>query len=509
MSHPVLALSQISKSFPGVRALRDVSFTLASGEVTALIGENGAGKSTLVKILTGLYAPDEGEILSGGSPKIFASPRDAWAAGIAAIHQETVMFDDLTVAENIFMGHMPGGALIDWRSTRSRAAALLKRIEADFGPDTKLDRLSVAQKHMVEITRALSHEARVIIMDEPTAALSAHEIADLFRIVDQLKADGRSILFISHKFDEIFRLSDRWICLRDGEKVGEGLTRDVREADLVRLMVGRPIDQVFPKRDIAIGEVVLEVEGLSNATEFEDIGFTLRRGEILGFYGLIGAGRSEAMQCLFGLSRPVAGRVALDGQPLDIRAPGNAIAAGIAYVPEDRQHQGAILPLGIRANTTIASLGTHLKRHLLSRPSELDATRSLGTRLAVKAAHWEQTLGELSGGNQQKVVIAKWLATRPKVVILDEPTKGIDIGSKAAVHDFIGELAEEGLAVILISSELPEVMGLADRIIVMQEGRRVAEFDRNGPGWSAEHVVAAATGAPAPSLPVAVPETVP
>ena len=496
MSQPILALSRVSKSFPGVRALHDVSFGLAPGEVTALIGENGAGKSTLVKIMTGLYVPDEGEILIGDTPRLFGSPRDAWAAGIAAIHQETVMFDDLSVAENIFMGHMPGSGLIDWATTRSRAADLLKRIEADFGPDTKLNRLSVAQKHMVEITRALSHEARLIIMDEPTAALSAHEIEELFRIVDQLRRDGRSILFISHKFDEIFRLSDRWICLRDGEMVGEGLTRDVREADLVRLMVGRPIDQVFPKRAIPIGEVVLAVEGLSNATEFEDIGFTLRKGEILGFYGLVGAGRSEAMQCLFGLSPPSRGSVSVQGQPLNIATPSDAIAAGIAYVPEDRQHQGAILPLGIRENTTIASLGAHLRRRLLSRPSELAATRALGTRLAVKATHWEQRLGELSGGNQQKVVIAKWLATRPKIVILDEPTKGIDIGSKAAVHDFIGELAEEGLAVILVTSELPEALGLADRIIVMQEGRRVAEFERGAADWSAEHVVAAATGGP-------------
>ncbi len=493
---PVLALSHVSKSFPGVRALRDVSFALRAGEVTALIGENGAGKSTLVKILTGLYLPDEGEVVVAGTPRTFGSPRDAWASGIAAIHQETVMFDDLTVAENIFMGHMPGGALIDWRTTRSRAADLLRRIEADFGPDTPLKRLSVAQKHMVEITRALSHDAGVIIMDEPTAALSAHEIHELFRIVDQLKQEGRAIVFISHKFDEIFRVSDRWICLRDGEKVGEGLTGEVRESDLVRLMVGRPIDQVFPKRDIPIGEVVLQVRHLSNATEFEDISFDLRRGEILGFYGLVGAGRSEAMQCLFGMSRPTRGAVLIGGQPLSAATPAAAIAAGIAYVPEDRQHQGAILPLGIRENTTLASLGVHLRHHLLSRRSELAATRTLGGRLAVKAAHWEQSLGELSGGNQQKVVIAKWLATRPKIVILDEPTKGIDIGSKAAVHDFIGELAEDGLAVILITSELPEVIGLADRVIVMHEGHMVAEIARGAAGWSAEHIVAAATGAP-------------
>ncbi|MFN8830353.1 MAG: sugar ABC transporter ATP-binding protein [Labrys sp. (in: a-proteobacteria)] len=492
---PILALTGVSKSFPGVRALNDVSLSLNPGEVTALIGENGAGKSTIVKILTGIYTPDTGSVSVRGETRRFASPRDAWAAGISAIHQETVMFDELSVAENIFMGHMPGGAggLIDWRAMASRAAALLKRIEADFLPETPVKQLSVAQKHMVEIARALSHEAGVIIMDEPTAALSRHEIDELFRLVAQLKAEGRSIIFISHKFDEIFRVADRYVCLRDGEKVGEGAISSVREPDLVRMMVGRPIDQVFPKRDIAIGDVVLEVEGLSNATEFSDVGFTLRRGEILGLYGLVGAGRSEAMQALFGISRPSRGSVRLMGREVEIREPGDAIAAGIAYVPEDRQHQGAVLPLGIRENTTLASLFTHVRNGFLSLRSELDATRALGRRLSVKASNWEQRLGELSGGNQQKVVIAKWLATKPKIIILDEPTKGIDVGSKAAVHDFIGELAEEGLAVILISSELPEVMGLADRIIVMHEGRVVDRFERGR--WSAERIVAAATGA--------------
>jgi len=492
---PVLSLEHISKSFPGVRALRDVSFTLNAGEVTALIGENGAGKSTIVKILTGIYVPDEGDVRVGGLPQRFTSPRDSWAAGIAAIHQETVMFDELSVAENIFMGHMPVTAtgLVDWPQMRRRAGELLKRIDADFGPDAMLKQLSVAQKHMVEITRALSHEAGLIIMDEPTAALSRNEIDDLFRIIAQLKAEGRAVVFISHKFDEIFRVADAFVCLRDGEKVGSGKIADVTEAKLVSLMVGRPIDQVFPKRDIAIGSTVLKVEGLSNATEFADVSFELRRGEILGFYGLVGAGRSEAMQCLFGMTPPTKGSATLNGAPLAISSPGDAIAAGISYVPEDRQDQGAVLELGIRENVTLASLAAHVKNLFLSRPSELQDVRMLGRRLDVRAANWEQRLGELSGGNQQKVVIAKWLAAKPKVIILDEPTKGIDVGSKAAVHDFIGELAEEGLAVILVSSELPEIMGLADRVMVMQEGRIVEEFTRGS--WSAEDIVAAATGA--------------
>ncbi len=305
-----------------MRALHGVSLGLEAGKVTALIGENGAGKSTIVKILTGIYRPDEGEIRVGGQLKTFASPRDSWAAGITAIHQETVMFDELSVAENIFMGHMPtrSGGLVDWPAMRRAASELLKRIDADFLADTALKDLSVAQKHMVEIARALSHDSRVVIMDEPTAALSRNEIEDLYRVVEQLKREGRAVVFISHKFDEIFRIADAFICLRDGEKVGEGPISSVTEPDLVKLMVGRPVDQVFPKRVVPIGNVVLKVEGLANRTEFADVTFSLRKGEILGLYGLVGAGRSEAMQGLFGISALNKGHIWLDGQPIAIRS---------------------------------------------------------------------------------------------------------------------------------------------------------------------------------------------
>jgi rhamnose transport system ATP-binding protein len=384
------------------------------------------------------------------------------------------------------------GKRIDWQVMNTRAAALLKSVDADFGPEVLLKRLGVAQKHLVEIARALSHDSRIVIMDEPTSALSAREISDLFRIISQLRAEGRAILFISHKFDEIFRVADRWACLRDGELVGEGLIKEVDSPQLVKLMVGRPIDQVFPKKKIEIGEPVLEVVGLSNPTEFADVSFTLHKGEILGFYGLVGAGRSEAMQALFGVSVATAGDVKLNGKALAISSTADAIAAGIAYVPEDRQVQGTILPFGIRENITLASLYQHTEKNLLSRVSEQKITRKLGGRLSVKAAHWEQRLNELSGGNQQKVVIAKWLATSPKILTLDEPTKGIDVGSKAAVHEFMGELAAEGLAVILISSELPEIMGMADRIMVMHEGRIVKNFARSEA--TAEAIVTAATG---------------
>jgi rhamnose transport system ATP-binding protein len=489
---PILALSGVCKSFPGVRALHNVSLTLRPGEVTALIGENGAGKSTLVKILTGIHRPDEGVILVSGKPLVCTGPRDAWAAGIAAIHQETVMFDELSVAENIFMGHMPlaSGGRVDWRKMKARSRHLLKRLEADFDAGALLRTLSVAQKHLVEVARALSHDARIIIMDEPTSALSAREIGDLFVIIEQLKKHDCAILFISHKFDEIFRIADRWTCLRDGEEVGAGTIAGVTQPELVSLMVGRAVDQVYPTRQAKWGAVVLEADDLSNATEFDGVSFTLHAGQIIGFYGLVGAGRSEAMQGLFGFGEITRGSVRIDGKPADIHSPSDAIAAGLAYVPEDRQTQGAVLAFGIRANMTLASLSAHARHGFISYAKEMATTRKFGERLSVKAASWEQTLGQLSGGNQQKVVIGKWLASAPRILILDEPTKGIDIGSKAAVHEFMSELAAEGIAILLVSSELPEVMGMADDIIVMHEGLITKRFKRGEA--TAEMIVSAA-----------------
>ena len=490
----MLKLNGLSKSFPGVRALHNVGFTLAAGEVTALIGENGAGKSTVVKLLTGIYRPDAGSIEVNGREQSFIGPADSWKAGITAIHQETAMFDELTVAENIFMGHAPRkGRFIDWRGMLQRADEILKSIEADIDPAMPLKQLGVAQKHLVSIARALSHDSRIVIMDEPTAALSAREIDELFRIVDRLKKEGRAILFISHKFDEIFRVADRWVCLRDGEKVGDGDIKDVTQNDLVKLMVGRAIDQIFPKRQTNLGETVLEVSEFSNATEFADVNFSLCKGEILGFYGLVGAGRSETMQALFGISKALTGEIKVKGEVVHITSPAEAIAKGISYVPEDRQVQGAILQMGVRENTTLASLEKHVSKGLLSDESERNTTRDLGRALQVKASSWDQRIGNLSGGNQQKVVIAKWLATNPTILILDEPTKGIDIGSKAAVHELMSELAGKGLAIILVSSELPEVMGMSDNIIVMQEGRIVSRFAKGQA--TREQIVSAATGA--------------
>lgn len=480
----VLAVEGLKKSFGAVAALRDGRLSLMPGRVTALIGENGAGKSTLVKILTGIYRPDAGSLRLDGVERAFASPQESQAAGIAAIHQETVMFDDLTVAENICAGHWPLHArgwrkgMIDWKALLAQAQAVLDRLGADLPLQARCGDLSIAQKHLVEMARALCHDSRVLIMDEPTAALSHREIEDLYRLVRHLKAQGVAILFISHKFDEIFAIADAYVVMRDGAFVAEGAIAETSTDELVAMMVGRAMGAIFPKRAVPLGAPVLEVSGLSHPTEFSDVSFTVRAGEILGFYGLVGAGRSEVMQALFGLTPVSGGEIRLSGHCLRVTGPKDAIAAGIAYVPEDRQSQGAILPMSIRDNITLPLLERITGGWMLSAKKEGDVAEIFARRLAVKAPDWHARVDALSGGNQQKVVIGKWLATAPKVIILDEPTKGIDVGSKAKVHDFMSDLVAEGLAVILVSSELPEVMGMADRIIVMQQGRPCGSFER-------------------------------
>ena len=492
--NPVLSLRGISKSFPGVKALSDVQLDLYPGQVTALIGENGAGKSTIVNVLTGVYQPEAGRIMMGGVEVQFPTAQAASAAGVTAIHQETVLFDELTVAENIWLGHAPRTrlGLIDRQAMRAGAVRLLEGIGAKLNPDLRLRDLGIASKHLVAIARALSIDARVVIMDEPTAALSHKEIHELYELVEKLKAQGKAILFISHKFDEIFRIADRYTVFRDGQFVGEGAMGDVSEGDLVQMMVGRSVDQIFPARARNIGPPVLTVSGYSHPTEFADIGFTLHRGEILGFYGLVGAGRSEVMQALFGITKPSKGATRIDESVRVIRSTSEAIAAGIVYVPEDRGKQGAVKGLPIFQNVTLPSLSRTSRAGFLRLAEEFKLAREYTQRLDLRAASLDQDVGLLSGGNQQKVVIAKWLATKPRVIILDEPTKGIDIGSKAAVHEFMAELAAEGLAVIMVSSEIPEVLGMSDRVIVMREGRIVDEV--TGDRMTPEVLVRAAAG---------------
>ncbi|GAB3453654.1 sugar ABC transporter ATP-binding protein [Massilia terrae] len=493
---PVLQLTGISKRFNGIHALDGVGLTIRAGEVMALIGENGAGKSTLVKTLTGIYQPDAGTIALDGKPVSFSSPQQAMAAGITAVHQETVMFDELSVAENIYVGRQPTTGpfgRIDWARIESEAEALFARLEVSLPVRARVKDLSVAQRHFVEIARALSQDARVVIMDEPTAALSQREIHELYRIIDQLRAAGTAVIFISHKFDEIFKVADSYTVLRDGRFVADGRLSDISEPELVSLMVGRAVKDAYPKAHVEIGAPLLQVENLCHPTEFDKVSFTLRRGEILGFYGLVGAGRSEVMQALFGMTAGVTGKVTLDGKQLSVTKPAEAIKAGIAYVPEDRQHHGAHLTLPIRQNITLpvlSRIGFFLRGR--SAAEETRIARHFSEQLELKAAHLGQLVSELSGGNQQKVVLGKWLATNPKVIILDEPTKGIDIGSKAAVHRFVSELVTHGLSVILVSSELPEVLGLADRVVVMHHGVVQRVFERGEA--TPETVVAAASG---------------
>lgn len=491
---PLLEMRGISKSFPGVKALDSVNVALYPGTVTALIGENGAGKSTLVKILTGIYQPDSGEIVVGGEPVHFANAEAAIRNGITAIHQETVLFDELSVAENIFLGHAPRSrlGLVNWKAMNARAAALLTSIDAPISPYTRLKDLSIAQRHLVAIARALSVEARVVIMDEPTAALSYKEVEDLFRIIERLKRHGKAILFISHKFEEVYQIAERFAVFRDGRSIGAGLLAQTSQDEIVRMMVGRSVDHVFPKIDIAIGDTVLKVSGYSHPTEFDSISFELRRGEILGLYGLVGAGRSEFCQSLFGITRPGAGALELEGHAIEIRSPSDAIAAGIVYVPEERGRHGAVLQMPIFQNFSMATLSKTTRAGFLRQAEEFALARRYAERLDLRAAALSVSVGTLSGGNQQKVVIGKWLATKPKVIILDEPTKGIDIGSKAAVHAFMSELAGEGLSVIMVSSELPEILGMSDRVMVMREGRMAGIWKREG--LDAETLVRAATG---------------
>ncbi|MBZ3694617.1 sugar ABC transporter ATP-binding protein [Phyllobacterium calauticae] len=494
LATPILEMRAISKTFPGVKALNDVNIALFPGEVTALIGENGAGKSTLVKILTGIYQSDEGEIHIDGKPVTFGNAQDAIDHGVTAIHQETVLFDELSVAENIFIGHAPKTSLglVNWKGVNARALALLHSLESNIDPRTRLKDLSIAQRHLVAIARALSVDARIVIMDEPTAALSRKEVDDLFQIVKRLKAQGKAILFISHKFDEVYEIADNYAVFRDGKAVGSGVLAEISQNDIVRLMVGRSIEHAFPKVDIPLGETVLKVENYSHPTEFRDISFALRKGEILGIYGLVGAGRSEICQSLFGVTRPSGGRLELDGKEIQIRSPGDAIHAGIVYVPEERGRHGAVLQLPIYQNISLPSLGRTSRSGFLRAAEELALARKYAERFDLRAAALSVPVGTLSGGNQQKVVIGKWLATQPKILILDEPTKGIDIGSKAAVHAFISELAGEGLSIIMVSSELPEILGMSDRVLVMREGLSAGLFERAD--MSAETLVRAATG---------------
>ncbi|WP_034262729.1 sugar ABC transporter ATP-binding protein [Actinospica robiniae] len=492
---PVLALEGVSKSFGAVRALRAVSLQLHAGEAHALAGENGAGKSTLIKVLAGVHRPDEGTVLLDGSPVDFAGPADARDAGVAVIYQEPTLFPDLSVAENIFMGRQPKRSFgrVDHRAVYKAAASLFVRLGVDMDPDRPARGLSIADQQLVEIAKALSFDAGVLIMDEPTAALTGSEVARLFAVVRTLREQGAAVLFISHRLEEIFELCQRVTTLRDGSFVASEPVAGLTESDLVQRMVGRTLEELYPKQhDPTVGAVALEVGRLTREGVFTDVSFQVRRGEIVGLAGLVGAGRSEVARAVFGVDKWDAGSVTVDGRILRPGSPSLAMAAGLALVPEDRRAQGLVMEMSIERNIGLSGLKETSTAGLMSRTGERDRAFDWATKLQVKYARLGDLVGTLSGGNQQKVVLAKWLATKPAVLIVDEPTRGIDVGTKAEVHRLLSQLAADGVAVLMISSDLPEILGMADRVLVMHEGRISAEIPRSEA--TEQSVMAAATG---------------
>lgn len=489
---PVIRMEHIHKSFGGVHALNDVHIDVYAGEVHAVLGENGAGKSTLIKTMTGVHQPDSGGIYWRGEQVSFSGPREAQQLGIGAIYQEPSLFPDLDIAENIMVGRQPTRAgRIDWGAMYREARNLLAQLGVRLEPRTKARNLSVAQQQTVEIARALSLDAQLLIMDEPTSSLTLTEVEELFRIIRQLRETGTAIIFISHRLEELFAVADRVTILRDGHYVATRDMAEVKTEELIQMMVGRAVDDLFPKQEAPRGDPVLEVEGLTAVGKFEDVSFTLHAGEILGMAGLIGAGRTDVARALFGI-QPASGAVKINGQEVTIDSPRRAMKLGLGFVPEDRQHHGLVLPMSIAANVTLPILPRFATAGWLREDEAREMAAAAAQHLDVRSAGIDQKAHELSGGNQQKVVLAKWLETDPRILILDEPTRGIDVGTKAAVHQLMSDLANEGVAILMISSELPEILGMSDRILVMREGRLTAELTRDEA--TQEKIMAAATG---------------
>ncbi|MBQ9950624.1 MAG: sugar ABC transporter ATP-binding protein [Clostridia bacterium] len=481
MSEYVLELRDITKIFPGVKALNRVRFQLKAGEVHALMGENGAGKSTFIKVITGVHKAEEGEMYLNGQKVDFKGPRDAQAAGIAAVYQHATSYPDLTVAENIFMGHeIIKHGLIQWKKMNEEANKLLRRMNANFDSTAEMGTLSVAEQQIVEIAKALSTNARIIILDEPTASLTKSESEELYRIVDQLRTEGVSVIFISHRFEDMYRLADRVTVFRDAQYIGTYNVNEITNQELIKAMVGREISELFPKPQVEIGKEVLRVEGLSRTGVFKDISFSLHAGEILGFTGLVGAGRTEVIESICGITKPDAGRIYMDGKEIRIRRQSDAMKLGIVLLPEDRQKQGLLMSWGLGRNVTLPTMDKYAKGGVNDEKRERDISKRLLEDVDTKAVDIFQPASSLSGGNQQKVVVAKALGQEMKVVIMDEPTKGVDVGAKAEIYSIMGELAGQRYAIILISSEMPEILGMADRIVVMCGGRITGTLPREG-----------------------------
>ena len=491
---PVVALERATKSYGAVHALRNGTLSLRPGEVRALVGENGAGKSTLVKLLAGVVRLDAGEMRVDGEPVDFHSPTAARDAGIAVIYQEPTLFPELSVAENVVMGRHPlrGGRRINRPAMRRQVQGLLDRLGVRLDAERPVRGLSIADQQIVEIAKALSFDARVLIMDEPTAALSGPEVERLFTVMRTLREHGAAVLFISHRLQEVFAICDTVTVMRDGEIVHDAAIPEITSDELVRRMVGRELSAMFPKEDATIGEPVLRVHRLTREGVFFDVSFHVRAGEIVALAGLVGAGRSEVARAIFGVDKPDAGHVELLGKRLPAGRPLAAMRAGIGFVPEDRRQQGLVMDLSIERNVALTRLGSLTRLGLITSGAEASLAREWATRLQLRFHRLADSVGTLSGGNQQKVVLGKWLATDPKLLIVDEPTRGIDVGTKAEVHRLMSELATRGVAVLMISSELPEVLGMADRVLVMHEGRIARELNRDEA--DEESVVRAATG---------------
>lgn len=492
---PLLKATGIHMAFGGVDVVKNVDFALYPGEIHALVGENGAGKSTLSKVIAGIHQPRLGHIEVNGHPVIISNPHVATALGIALIPQEPLVFPDLSVAENIFVGRHPRrtGAWVDWGSMYGRARELLDSLGLHVDPKTRLRGLCLADQQMVSMAAALSENARILLMDEPTSALTPNEVERLFTIMRRLRAQGVAIVFISHRLDEVFAISDRISVMRDGEMVGQRTPATTSTDEIIQLMVGRPLMALFERpASYRVGDPVLEVRSLSLRGRFENISFTVRAGEIVGLAGLVGAGRTDVGQALFGVTPAERGTITIGGVPRRISSPRDAMRYGLVYVPEDRQHHGLLMPMSVLHNVTLPTLERFASGGWLREQTERQSTQEYVQRLRIVLRHVEQPVRELSGGNQQKAVLSKWLLTRPKVIILDEPTRGIDIGAKAEVHRLMGELAAQGMAILMISSEMPEILAMSDRVLVMRDGRLVAEFQRAE--LSAEQIMAAATG---------------
>src|SRR6056297_1076861 len=475
---PVLRLENIVKTFPGVRALDGVSLSILPGEVHALMGENGAGKSTLMKVLGGIHQPNEGQIIVAEEPTVMSGPLDAKAKGIVFIHQELSLAEELSVAENIYLGELPRKSFgrVDWTTLAEKTNAILKKLNVGFDAGTRVGDLSIANQQMVEIARALTVDAKAVIFDEPTASLTDAEKVVLFEVIADLQSQGVGIAYISHRMEEIFKITDRISVLRDGQYQGTVNTAETDEEGVTQMMIGRKLDLSRNESHHTMGDVALEVRELSCGHLFEDVSFSVRSGEVVGFYGLVGAGRTEIAETLFGLRDPSAGTIHLNGEEVRIHSPADAIARGISLVPEDRKSQGLVLGMNCRDNMTLPQIDDLKAGPFVAEGSEIAIFDQYRDKLDIRTPGWKQAVGNLSGGNQQKIVIGKWLSMHPSVLIVDEPTRGIDVGSKSEIHNLIRDLAAQGYAVIVISSEMPEVLHVSDRIVAMYSGRIMREF---------------------------------